>query len=207
MMNKNLNFYHENKDRLVKQYDSVSFESVHQDWLKFLPTSGTILDIGAGSGRDARYMAEKGLQVYAAEPVLSLLMAAKENSTGFDITWFQDELPELNESKLLCIKFDLILLSAVWMHLSPEDRVSSMRNISSLLQNGGKFVITLRHGHFTDGREAHTVNADEVERLAIENCLKVILRTNIRQDQLGRGDVVWQTIVLEKYSVDKEHRS
>lgn len=195
-LNINLNFYQRNKDSLIKQYDSVSFESVHKDWLEYIPSKGAVLDIGAGSGRDARYLSRLGLKVFAAEPALSLLISARENSVDHDIIWFQDKLPALSEAKALGTKFELILLSAVWMHLSPEQRILSMQSMSSLLNAGGKLVITLRHGEFSDGRSAFPLSAEEVIKLAKDNGLRALLTTKMNNDQLGRGEVVWQTVIL-----------
>jgi SAM-dependent methyltransferase len=197
-MNNNLRFYQQNQDSLIEQYDSVSFESVHHDWLELLPSNGTALDIGAGSGRDARYMAERGLKVYAAEPSLPLMAAALENSKHHDIVWFQDSLPSLENTSAFNTQFDVILLSAVWMHLSPEERKLSMQNMSSLLNVGGKLVITLRHGKFYDGRSAYPLSVDEVVELASSNGLALTLKTDMSSDKLGRGEVVWQTVVLGK---------
>lgn len=197
-MKNNLTFYSENISSLVTQYDSVSFESVHNAWLKHVPTNGMALDIGAGSGRDARYLSEKGLKVYAVEPVLNLMQAAKNNSSKYDIAWYQGGLPNLSQIKVLGIQFDLILLSAVWMHLSFEERSLSMKTMASLLNAGGTLVITLRHGEFSDGRTAFPISVDEVCRLGEQNDLSLLLKTDLSDDQLGRGDVVWQTIVLSK---------
>lgn len=75
-------FYNENAKELAKQYLSKSFEEVHQSWSHFLPAifknaNARILDLGAGSGRDAKYFAElaekthqteNNIQVYAVEP-------------------------------------------------------------------------------------------------------------------------------------------
>ena len=62
------------------------------------------------------------------------------------------------------ISFDLILLSAVWMHIPPSDRARSIRKLANLLKPGGKLVISLRHGQnqaeFTQ-RNMHLVCADE----------------------------------------------
>jgi len=197
-MDNNLSFYSENSDSLVSQYDSVSFASVHRDWLKHIPTYGTVLDVGAGSGRDARYLSVQGLKVYAVEPASALMQTAKNNSLEHGITWYQDSLPCLEQVKVLGIQFDLILLSAVWMHLSFEERSLSMKNMASLLNAGGKLVITLRHGAFSDGRTAFPVSAEEVCQLCEQNGLSLLLKTDLLDDQLGRDDVVWQTVILSK---------
>ena len=192
----NFTFYDVNTKNLISQYDSVSFESLHSDWIRYIPENGVVLDIGAGSGRDARYLSERGLKVYAVEPATSLMLAAERNSSGHDITWYQDDLPNLNQIKTLDVPFDLILLSAVWMHLSTDERVISMKTMSSLLGAGGRLVITLRHGEFNDGRVAFPVSADDVCQLADQNGLSLLLKTDLAVDQLGRGEVVWQTVVL-----------
>lgn len=68
--NQNISFYEENTATLFEQYQSLSFESVHQSWLSKLTLSHyqSALDIGAGSGRDALALSDKGLCVTAIEP-------------------------------------------------------------------------------------------------------------------------------------------
>lgn len=197
-MHENLIFYSENAQMLVAQYDSVPFESVHKDWLEFIPLNGSVLDIGAGSGRDARYLESKGLKVFAVEPALDLMELAINKSKYLDIIWLQDSLPTLSNVKSLGIKFNLILLSAVWMHLSPEERHTSIQTLAPLLEIRGKLVVTLRHGEFSDGRTAFPVSADEVKELGDKHGLTIILKTEPTKDQLGRDEVTWQTLVLEK---------
>ena len=61
--------YDQNAEQLVSQYESLTFEHVHPALLDLLPPPGaTILDVGAGSGRDAAWFAAKGYDVVAAEP-------------------------------------------------------------------------------------------------------------------------------------------
>lgn len=50
--------YELHASRLVEQYESLSFQEVHAGLLDLLPPpGGTVLDIGAGSGRDAAWFA------------------------------------------------------------------------------------------------------------------------------------------------------
>ena len=148
----NIQFYSKNADKLASQYDSVAFESIHSEWLSVIPKDGMVLDVGAGSGRDARYYAEKGLSVVAVEPATELLNKAKKNSVGYNIHWLDDRLPELKQVIALQVKFDLIVLSAVWMHVPSNDRERVYRKLSSLLKPNGKLVISLRHGKCDDER-------------------------------------------------------
>jgi len=61
--------YDQNAEQFVSQYESLTFEHVHPALLDLLPPPGaTILDVGAGSGRDAAWFAARGYDVVAAEP-------------------------------------------------------------------------------------------------------------------------------------------
>ena len=61
--------YNNKADFFEQQYLSVAAEDVHQAWLsRYLPQQGIALDVGAGIGRDAKYLAENSLTVVAVEP-------------------------------------------------------------------------------------------------------------------------------------------
>jgi protein-L-isoaspartate O-methyltransferase len=61
--------YAEAADELVERYESISFADCHRPVLHLIPRlPGRILDIGAGTGRDAAALAEMGHTVLAVEP-------------------------------------------------------------------------------------------------------------------------------------------
>ena len=126
-LTQNITYYSTNASELAKQYDSVPFESVHKEWLQIIPKEGMVLDVGAGSGRDARYLAAKGLGVVAVEPASGIRELAQAYTISNPIHWISDSLPELTEVFRLHTKFDLILLSAVWMHIPPSSRERAFR--------------------------------------------------------------------------------
>ena len=197
MNNPTISFYSERALELSNQYERVAFETIHHDWLGFIPTEGMVLDVGAGSGRDARYLASKGLSVVAVEPADALLALAKQKTAGLNIHWLNDALPELREVFRLQTKFDLILLSAVWMHITLSERQRVFRKLSSLLKPNGKIVISLRHGPSPDSREMYPVSSSELAAFATQYGLQFkVLSSEKRSDQLGRNDVSWETILL-----------
>ena len=55
-----------------------------------------------------------------------------------------DALPDLRTLRALGRRFDLILLSAVWMHVAPKGRERAFRILSELLGPSGLLVIALR---------------------------------------------------------------
>jgi len=192
--NKNISFYSENSTTLFAQYKSLSFDKVHQSWLSKVDLNkyNTALDIGAGSGRDALGLSESGLCVTAIEPAKSLMHKGME-LTDDKVRWQSDILPEL--SSLTENTFDLILVSAVWIHLTVEQQNQSLERLSTLLNDNGALIITLRHGEFNDGRKAFNVDGN---RLINEAKLHgfTLFHTDNDTDQLNRPDVFWEAVVF-----------
>lgn len=190
-------FYTNNAERLSAQYNAVPFEEVHKQWLEKIPEQGLALDVGAGSGRDARYLTAQGMRVVAVEPSQGMRENAQRYDTQHSIHWLADSLPDLSQVFSLQTKFDLILLSAVWMHIAPSNRQRSLRKLSSLLKPNGKLVISLRHGPSYDERLMHSVDASELAQLASQFGLTYTLLTESTESDLQkREDVDWQTVLL-----------
>jgi SAM-dependent methyltransferase len=180
-----------------RKYDSLPFESVHADALEFVQaTPAAVLDVGAGSGRDAAWFANRGWDVVAVEPAAQMIEAGKELHPDPRIRWVQDKLPALKTVMRLGLSFDIILLSAVWMHVHEDDRLRAFRKLVSLLKAGGTMIISLRHGPLSDGREVYPVSISEIEKLARQYGIAVV-RTCKSTDQLGRADVQWETVCLQ----------
>jgi len=214
MMQLALQFYNDNAIELAQQYLSKSFDEVHENWSQFLPSiiensNARILDLGAGSGRDAKHFAElaakihnsaNNIQILAAEPATELYIVGQKTTQGLSVKWLEDSLPALSNVTKQEVSFDLILLSAVWMHIPPSDRARSIRKLANLLKPGGKLVISLRHGQTDEEckqRKMHHVCADELKQLATDVGLFTKLETSKEEDKLGRNHVSWQTVVLQ----------
>jgi len=119
-------FYNKNADYLATLYLSKSFEQGHQPWLEYLTPilnkpDTRILDLGAGAGRDSKYMAQQGtnnnISVTAIEPAAMLAELGKQHTQGLNVSWLQDSLPDLITVTKQEVSFDQILLSAVSIHI------------------------------------------------------------------------------------------
>lgn len=139
--------YSQQAEHFFAQYQSVRFADVHRSWLAHMPAQpGFAMDVGAGSGRDAAALADMGWDVLAVEPSAGLRRLGQKATEGKNIQWLDDALPDLGSTRALGYRFNLILLSAVWMHLKPTERERTFRILTELLAPGGMLVITLRHG-------------------------------------------------------------
>ena len=182
----------------VAAYESLSFEQVHADVVTLLPVRpGVVLDVGAGSGRDAAWFAERGWDVIAVEPADAMRAAASARHPSPRIRWIDDRLPALASVCRLGLGFDLIWLSGVWMHVAPEDRRRAMRTLAMLLKPGGRMVLTLRQGPLPEERPMWPADAREVERLGLAVGLVLRGATAPRDDLARRPDVRWQSVILD----------
>jgi len=180
-----------------KQYQSLTFEQVHREWLPFLGDKpGLALDVGAGSGRDAGALADVGWDVLAVEPAAGLRKLGQGATADKSVQWIADQLPDLGEVRKLSYRFDLILVSAVWMHLPPSVRERCFRILAELLAPAGVLVITLRHGPGDSEREFFEVSREELESYAKRRALIPLqVPTKHAEDQLKRPEVSWETLV------------
>ena len=192
--------YSEKAQHYYDLYNSVNAESVHGDWIVFLHNAnkGNALDVGAGSGRDANWLAEQGWKVTDAEPADKLRNLAQANSHN-SVTWCNASLPALTALPQSPETYDLILLSAVWMHLPEDERPQALKRLSELLSENGAMYISLRFGPNDEARPMHPVSYEELVTLAKRNGLTARnLNPVPSQDGLKRDDVKWVTVELVK---------
>ncbi len=189
-------WYNAHAETATARYESTSFERVH-GWLSdLLPTSpAAILDVGAGSGRDAAQLSRMGYDVVAVEPSDGMREFGRARHADCSITWLDDRLPALKQTFSTGLSFDVILVSAVWMHLAPTDRPRAFRKLITLLKPGGLLAVTLRDGPDEDNRGFHAVTVDELRRLARDHGAYVE-REATGDDQMGRGDVRWSQVAI-----------
>ena len=189
--------YDKNAQKFFNQYQSLTFEQVHADWLPLLEnSSGLALDVGAGSGRDASALAEHGWDVVAVEPAMELRRLGEAATARRSIQWVDDAMPDLGEIRKLSYRFDLILVSAVWMHVAPSSRERAFRILIELLAPSGMLVITLRHGPGDGERIFHEVSKAELDCFARNRAvMPVPVPVENRADELKRSGVWWETAV------------
>ncbi|MFD7594539.1 class I SAM-dependent methyltransferase [Kitasatospora sp. NPDC059812] len=188
--------YAEAAEELAVQYESVTFAEVHADLLhSYPPPPAAVLDVGAGTGRDAAALAALGHPVVAVEPTAELRSVAERLHAGSGVRWVADELPELPQLSAGTERFDLVLLTAVWMHLAPAERALAMAALGRLLAPGGRLALTLRHGPVPPGRRMFDVPPEETVALAAARGLRLLHRAE-RGDLHGRSGVRWTSLVF-----------
>ena len=154
--------YAEHAAQLIERYEAVSFPEKNRAVLHLVPSPpASVLDIGAGTGADAAWLAGRGHQVLAVEPTAELRSYGVARYPSPSIEWIDDSLPRLVGVIGRQQKFDLVFLSAVWMHLDKPARTLDMPIVASLLAWDGVVIMSLRHGTVPSGRVMFEVPAAE----------------------------------------------
>jgi len=193
--------YAEEAEELFKLYESIPAADAHRAALHLIPTApGSILDIGSGTGRDAAWFAAMGHRVVAVEPTGAMRLPAMALHPSPLIEWLDDSLPDLALLRARDERFDVVLLSAVWMHLDAQQRRQAMPNLAALVRAGGVMIMKVRHGPVSEGRRMFEVLPEETIELARTQGLHPVLnvRTESSQEANRRAGVTWTNLAFVK---------
>lgn len=198
MSNDALQGYSASSAELIPRYEAISSADLYRPVADLLPiVPSRVADIGAGTGRDAAWLAEMGHDVLAVEPVDELRQAGLDRHRSPRIRWLDDRLPDLtrlrNERP-----FDLLLLNGVWQHLDEAERRMAIRALAAVTAAGGLVILSLRHGVGAPNRPVHQVQPEETIALATEAGFRLLRkqRAESMQAQNRAAGVYWTWLAL-----------
>jgi 2-polyprenyl-3-methyl-5-hydroxy-6-metoxy-1,4-benzoquinol methylase len=191
-------YYDRHAEQLADGYEGVAFEAAHPQLAALLRTRKglQVLDVGSGTGRDAAWMARAGHRVTAVEPSTAMRALARRLHPDAKVDWRAGALPDLSGLGADA-RYDVVLASAVWMHVAPSHRPAAMKRLAGLLGPDGTLFITLRDGPSDPARSMHATSADEVEELGRRNRLKVE-HLGTADDLMGRSSIRWHMLALRR---------
>jgi len=179
---------------LILKFDAID-PAEHLSCVQHLfPVAASrILDVGGATGRTAAWLADSGHQVLVAEPVQAFRKAGKERHPSPRVEWLDDALPELAQTLKRRTTFDLILLSAVWHHLTSDQRKIAVSTMAALLAPGGTLIVSLRNGPCPAARAGFEAPPEELLKLASSAGLhKVFCQTaKSVQSENRKAGVTW----------------
>jgi len=186
--------YAEEAEALFEQYESIPAAEAHRAVLHLIPAMPVrVLDIGSGTGRDAAWFASRGHSVVAVEPTDAMRVPAMALHPSPRIDWLDDSLPVLAALRARSETFDLVMLTAVWMHLDEAQRRQAMPNLAALMRPGATVIMKIRHGPVPPGRRMFEVSAEETIALAGNEGLRPVLnvRSESSQEKNRAAGVSW----------------
>jgi SAM-dependent methyltransferase len=196
--------YADEAEDLFKRYESIPAADAHRAVRHLIPAGPSrVLDIGSGTGRDAAWFASMGHRVVAVEPTDALRLPAMALHPSPQIEWLNDSLPELALVRRRGERFDLVMLTAVWMHLDAQQRQRAMPNLAALVREGGTVIMKIRHGPVPAGRRMFEITPEETIEFARMQDLHPVLnlRTQSSQEQNRAAGVDWTNLAFVKAKV------
>jgi SAM-dependent methyltransferase len=193
--------YADEAEELFRLYESIPAADAHRAVLHLIPALPTgVLDIGSGTGRDAAWLASLGHRVVAVEPTGAMRIPAMALHPSTQIEWLDDSLPDLALLRARGVSFDLVMLTAVWMHLDAAQRRQAMPNVAALARPGGTVIMKVRHGPVPVGRRMFDIAPEETIELARTQDLYPVLnvRTESSQEANRLAGVSWTNLAFVK---------
>ncbi len=195
-----LNYYEENAASLFDKYESVE-SGIAAYFQASFPMGGTIVDIGAGSGRDTRKLLELGYDAYGVEPTEAFRNLAQSRHSSLKGRIWSGSLPHLT----LRHQVDGLVCSAVLMHLPENQLFDALLSLRDALKIHGRLLLSIpsnRPGldeNYRDGEQRlfQPIEASRMSLLAERLGLRLVSRWG-NFDTLHRPDHHWTTLLFEK---------
>lgn len=192
---KTLEYYEVNLDSFVEGTVNADMKFVYQKFEQELFFGAKILDLGCGSGRDAKFFFEKGYQVKATDGSESLCQYASK-LTGLNVECMLFEDMEYDE------EFDGVWACASLLHMSKDELPAIISKVKKALKPKGVLFTCFKYGneeHVKNGRFFSNFTEETVVNLIGKaqgfNVLSTFVTGDVRHD---RSDERWINIIAKK---------
>lgn len=138
-----MDWYDVHCEEYFKETVGLNMEKFLEVWAKNIPEGGRVLDLGTGSGRDAKWMVERGFETIAIDKSLNMCEKAS-NYAGIGVR----QLDILSEGFTSLYKdfFDGVWACASLLHLSPVELPEALLNVYNSLKEGGVLFLSFKKG-------------------------------------------------------------
>jgi SAM-dependent methyltransferase len=132
--------YESSASDYAKNVDALHPHREAERFLSMIPCGGTIIDIGCGSGRDAKVFSERGFTVTGIDFSPSMVQIARITAPKANFIVLDMQSLDLNET------FDAAWANASLLHIPKVAIPKVLADIYSILNHNGLFYIKLKQG-------------------------------------------------------------
>lgn len=196
-MSNTLNYYNSYFDEYYDKTVGIDMSNLYDRFLRYINYSGEILDLGCGSGRDSFFFSKKGYDVTAIDGSENLARkASKLLSKEVKVCKFEDLA--LNKEQ-----FDGVWALASLLHVSKENIVDVINNVSHGLKDGGVFYMSFKYGDIEyidcNDRYFNCYTEDSFKDVLKEvKSLKIIEMYKTEDKMPNRDNLVWLNVLCMK---------
>ena len=191
---KTIDYYNLHAAEFIGSTLHVDMESLYQPFLKLLPQSARILDIGCGSGRDSLAFKNEGYHVDAMDYSAELVKKATE-LTGIQVKF--QSFYDLNEVAV----YDGIWACASLLHCERCRLAEVLQKMLCALKPNGVIYMSFKYGDSDrekDGREFTDLNERQAEELLAQFDNVSLIQQWITIDKRPDRTEQWLNILWKK---------
>ena len=151
-------YYNQNASDFINRTLNLDMSDAYHRFLEVLPEHARVLDAGCGSGRDAKYFVDHGLDVVAFDASEKMVNHTREYA-GVKVE--QLRLDQLQYKE----EFDGVWACASLLHVRKDEFVSIFQNLVNALKSSGVIYVSLKQSESNvpaGGRHFSYYSADEV---------------------------------------------
>ena len=188
-----INYYEENAEKYIVETIKCDVSEQYNLFLKYMPRSGKILDIGFGSGRDMIYFNSQGYDVVGIDPTQVFI----DNMHNQGYSAFNLQVENLN----CCKKYDGIWACASLLHVKRENLRHVFFKCKSALKENGIMYCSFKYGDkeiIKDNRYFNYVNEKLIKEVASFDNFKIIEITKTNDVRNNHIKEKWLNIILKK---------
>ena len=188
----NIEYYNERSSQYVERTRNLDLSQYYEQFIKYIPKHGHILDVACGSGRDSKIFMHLGYKVTAFEASSELAKLASQYIEQPVIIMTFDEMSWINE-------FDGIWSSACLLHVPLDSIHQVFEKHIRALRNQGVWYMSFKEG---DGeridKSGRTFTCYTVDKLTeILNVYSDIKPINIWGSSQPETNELWVKVMLK----------
>jgi hypothetical protein len=196
---KTLDEYSLNSKKYIEDYESKNPALLYDLARVYFKAGGLTFDIGAGSGRDTRFLKGQGFNCLAVEPVNEFVDFIKTKDPSCKVVI--DKLPLLEQ--LTNNTAENIFCSTVLQHLESQELLSSIHRLVEILKFEGTLLLSWRGSMAEADREGERLfnnfSGRQVCDILISYGCEIQFYQHVFSDA-SRPDIPFYVIVAKKKS-------
>lgn len=189
-----LAYYEQNKDEFINSTINSDMSFLYEKFERLLEPHAQILDLGCGSGRDAKHFLDEGYKVEAIDGSQALCASASEY-IGKEVKCVMFEDIDYTD------EFDAVWACASLLHVSKSELPGIIQKVRDVIKPGGIFFTCFKYGnneYVKDGRFFNNYDEKNVcEIIGLETGFEVIdvfISGDVRED---RKDERWVNVIAK----------
>jgi SAM-dependent methyltransferase len=204
MDQRTLEVYRALAEEKIKFWDSIN-SNLDEVFEVVFKNSHNVLDIGFGSGRDIRYLINKGFEVYGVDPCRIFVNKIKASLPGYSNRFHLDSLPGLSSQDKKTGFYDTVIMNAVLMHMLEEEIFEAVSAIKRILKPGGRLFISIPERMEGIDPKTHRTPEGLIYNLYSPNRIAsifsplgfIMIYKKRSEDRFNRNDRIWSTMIFE----------